>query len=88
MEFYNTKMGKTFYEGTLPSIKRALEKIGKGLEKKETIVVAEVYPANTISAVCKKEAEAGHSFVSCTYLHDGYVVLAFEKEKEKKHEGN
>ena len=35
MDFYNTVMGKRFYENTMPSIAKSLEKIAGNLEKTE-----------------------------------------------------
>jgi hypothetical protein len=32
-EFFQTQMGKTFFEGTLPELARQLKRIGDGLER-------------------------------------------------------
>ena len=35
MEFYLTRMGKTFFEGTVPKLVRELEKLNENLKPKE-----------------------------------------------------
>jgi hypothetical protein len=42
MDFFETRMGKYFYEGSVPRIAAALERIAAALEKQNTMAETEI----------------------------------------------
>lgn len=48
-EFFQTRMGHTFYEGTMPRIAKALERIADALEGQAQLKQADAKPVVEVS---------------------------------------
>lgn len=54
-EFFLTRMGSTFYEGSVPRIAKALERIAAALEEQNTLTKESRRVHNVPEDVCKEE---------------------------------
>ena len=56
-EFFQTYMGRAYYEGTMPRIAKALERIAAALEEANKRAAIPAAQDNTNSNINSKEAE-------------------------------
>ena len=85
MEFYNTIMGKKFYDGTMREIKNNLDRIANALERR-TVTYAIVDNGRCLADIVNEEARKGGRYVTLINNCDGTgkCALIFEKEAEKQ----
>jgi hypothetical protein len=93
LEFFNTMMGRTFYEGTVPRIARALEALVENVEKLNEKIDQSTETEKTRIVVCPsshhKDLDYCHVYeVPCRYSLDDFNQIFQELiiQLEKKYE--
>ena len=77
MDFYNTMMGKRFYESTMPNLIKAIDALSSRTEYAKTILNPSVNAETEINA----ELSNGAHIVNITTIAPNQLLVIFSKSK-------
>lgn len=85
IEFHETKMGRQFYDGTMPAIARALDDIAKMLTKRDVMLCGMDGVDELVDRMGHFAVAHGWTVISSTFApeDDGDIVLRFRIQRRK-----